>query len=159
MGRLRRVAKIGVPVVLALTLAACGSSGKPGSKSSGKSTTTTKPVPVTTTTIPSTVKNTLTAAIAAYETAQGVTASEYTIGHLQTSGVDSSWALFSLIPTAGEVNFQNGYGFAHLTSGNWSVVGFGSSGVGCPPGAAGNQVVPAKVLAGFNLACSTPGHS
>jgi len=159
MGRLRRVAKIGVPVVLALTLAACGSSGKPGSKSSGKSNATTKPVPVTTTTIPSTVKNTLTAAIAAYETAQGVTASEYTIGHLQTSGVDSSWALFSLIPTAGEVNFQNGYGFAHLTSGNWSVVGFGSSGVGCPPGAAGNQVVPAKVLAGFNLACSTPGHS
>jgi hypothetical protein len=158
MGPLRRMATIGVPLALAASLAACGSSGKPGAKSKGKSTTTTT-VPVTTTTLAPQVKNTLTQAVTSYETAQGVMQSEYTVGRLATSGVDPTWALFSLLPTAGETNFQSGYGFAHMTSGSWTVVGFGSSMVGCPPGAKGNQVVPAKVLAGFNLACSTVQHS
>ena len=47
--------------------------------------------------------------------------------------------------------FQGGYGFLHLANGTWSVVGFGSAQVGCPPGAPGNMVVPAAVLGGFGL--------
>jgi hypothetical protein len=35
------------------------------------------------------------------------------------------------------------------------VVGFGSAEVGCPPGAPGNAVVPAAVLAAFGLPCPT----
>jgi|HubBroStandDraft_1064217.scaffolds.fasta_scaffold61447_3 hypothetical protein len=158
MGQLRRMATVCVPLALAVSLAACGSGpkagAKHGAKHGAKSTTTT--VPVTTTTLAPQVKSTLTQAVTSYETAQGVTQSEYTVDRLQTSSVDPTWALFSLLAAKGETDFQNGYGFAHMTSGSWSVVGFGSSMVGCPPGAAGNQVVPAKVLAGFFLSCSTP---
>ena len=143
------MATIGGLLAVAVSLAACGSSTKPRSKA----TTTT--VPLTTTTLPPEVKNTPTQAVTSYETAQGVTQSEYTIGHLATSAVDPTWALFSLLNTPGEINFQPGYGFAHRTGGSWTVVGFGSSMVGCPPGASGNQVVPARVLAGFSLTCST----
>ena len=159
MRQLQRLATIAVPLALAVSLAACGSAAKPGSKAGSKAKSTTTTVPVTTTTLAPQVKNTLTQSVTSYETAQGVTQSEYTIGRLATSAVDSTWALFSLLPTAGEVNFQSGYGFAHMTGGNWAVVGFGSSMVGCPPGAKGNEVVPAKVLAGFNLSCSTVQHS
>jgi hypothetical protein len=157
MGQLRRMAKVGAPLVLAVTLAACGSGS--GAKSGAKAKTTTTTVPPTTTTIAPAVKNTLTAAVTAYESGKGVKASEYTINRLATSGVDPTWALFTLLPASGEVNFEAGYGFAHMTSGNWSVVDFGSSGVGCPPGATGNKVVPAKVLAGFFLSCSTAAHT
>ncbi len=154
MGQLRRMATVGVPLALAASLAACGAATKPGSKSSAKSTTT---VPVTTTTLAPQVKSTLTQAVTSYETAQGVKQSEYTISRLEASSVDPTWALFALLPTTGEVDFQSGYGFAHMTGGSWTVVSFGSSMVGCPPGASGNEVVPAKVLAGFFLSCSTPG--
>jgi hypothetical protein len=160
MRQLPRTAKLGVPLLLALALAACGS-GKPGAKSStgstSKSKATTTTLPPTTTTIPPAVKNTLTSAVTAYESAQGVTPSQYSISRLETSGVDSSWALFAILESGNQVNFQGGYGFAHMTGGNWSVVAFGSSMVGCPPGAKGNKVVPANVLAGFSLSCSTPG--
>jgi hypothetical protein len=163
MGQLLRMAKVGVPLALAVSLAACGSGPKSGakshsgSKSHAKATTTT--VPPTTTTIAKAVASTLSAAVTAYESGQGVKASEYTIDRLETSGVDPTWALFTLLPASSEVNFQSGYGFAHMTSENWSVVAFGSSGVGCPPGATGNKAVPAKVLAGFFLTCSTAAHT
>jgi hypothetical protein len=163
MGQLRRMAKVGVPLVLAISLAACGSGpksgAKSGSKSGAKAKTTTTTVPPTTTTIAPATATTLTAAVNAYESGQGVKTSEYTINRLMTSGVDPTWALFTLLPASGETDFQGGYGFAHMTSGNWSVVGFGSSGVGCPPGATGNKVVPANVLAGFHLTCATAAHS
>ncbi len=163
MGHLRRMAKIGVPLVLAISLAACGSGpksgAKSGSKSGAKAKTTTTTVPPTTTTIAPATATTLTAAVNAYESGQGVKTSEYTVNRLMTSGVDPTWALFTLLPASGEADFQGGYGFAHMTSGNWSVVGFGSSGVGCPPGATGNKVVPANVLAGFHLTCATAAHS
>jgi hypothetical protein len=158
MGLLRRITVIGIPLALALTLAACGSSphkGHAGTKSgSGKSTTTTT-VSATTTTIAPAVHNSLNTAITAYQTSQGLQASQYTITHIEVSAVDSSWALFSVIPTANEVNFQGGYGFVHEVNGNWSVVGFGSSNVGCPPGAKGNKVLPANILNGFHLGCSS----
>lgn len=153
MGQLRRMARIGVPLLLALTLAACSSGAKPG-KSGAKSTTTSTASP-TTTTITAAVKNTLSSAVTAYESAVGVQPSQYSIGRLEVSGVDPSWALFSVLSTSTSDTFHGGYGIAHMSGGNWSVVGFGSSNVGCPPGASGNHLVPAKVLDGFSLSCST----
>jgi len=162
MGQLRRMATVGVLLVLALTLAACSSGPKPGkagsgsgsgSKSGAKSTTTSTASP-TTTTIAAAVKNTLSSAVTAYESTVGVKTDQYKIGRLEVSGVDPSWALFSVLSTSTADTFQGGYGFAHMTGGNWSVVGFGTADVGCPP-ASGNHLVPAKVLAGFFLSCPT----
>jgi hypothetical protein len=70
------------------------------------------------------------------------------------SSVDPSYVLFHIGPAAGYENtVQGGYGFVHGAGSSWTVIGFGSSEVGCPPGAAGNQVVPANVLTGFGLSC------
>jgi hypothetical protein len=70
------------------------------------------------------------------------------------SSVDPSYVLFHIGPAPGyESTVQGGYGFAHQVGASWTVIGFGSSEVGCPPGAAGNQVVPTNVLTGFGLSC------
>jgi len=160
MGRMSRLAAVGVLLVVAFTLAACSSSPKHGSGSksgskSGSTTSSTAAKSPTTTTIAPAVKNTLTSAVTDYESAHGLNASQYTVGRLEVSGVDSSWALFTILPAGGQATLQGGYGFAHLNGATWSVVGFGSAEVGCPPGASGNKLVPAPVLAGFHLSCAT----
>jgi hypothetical protein len=52
---------------------------------------------------------------------------------------------------------QGGYGFVHSSAGAWSVVGFGSAEVGCPPGTAQTPVVPTPVQTGFGLTCPPAG--
>lgn len=94
-------------------------------------------------------------AINAYEAANGP-ATGWKITALQTSSVDPSYLLFNIGPAPGH-DIQDGYGFAHETSGTWVVVGFGSAEVGCPPGASDNAVIPKAVLSGFRLSCPTSG--
>jgi hypothetical protein len=94
-------------------------------------------------------------AINAYEAANGPAAGSWKIT-LQTSSVDPSYVLFNIGRAPGH-DIQDGYGFAHETSGTWAVVGFGSAEVGCPPGASGNAVIPKAVLSGFRLSCPTSG--
>jgi hypothetical protein len=126
-------------------------------------TTTSTTAAATTTTAPSTTATTtsqqaaLTAVVVAFQTSQGVAQSKYQIGGIAVSTVQSTWAKFSVAPAATDKGtFQGGYGFLHLSNGTWSVVGFGSAQVGCPPGAAGNMVVPTAVLNGFGLGGSCP---
>jgi hypothetical protein len=119
--------------------------------------TTTTTAPPSTTTTASSQKAALTAVVVAFQTSQGVSQSKYHISGLAVSTVQSTWAKFSVGPTATDKGtFQGGYGFLRLSNGTWSVVGFGSSQVGCPPGAAGNMVVPTAVLNGFGLGGSCP---
>ncbi len=114
---------------------------------------TTTTAPPTTTTVLS-QRAALTTAVVAFQTSQGVTQSKYHINKLVVSTVQPTWATFAVGPTStDQATFQGGYGFLHLANGVWSVVGFGSAEVGCPPGAAGNMVVPTAVLSGFGLTC------
>jgi hypothetical protein len=136
----------------------------PPTTTTAPTTTTTAP-PATTTTAPhattttaATQQSALTAAVTAFQTAEGVPQSKYLVTKLQVSTVQPTWAIFSVGPsTTSKATFQGGYGFLHLSGGKWSVVSFGSSQVGCPPGAAGNTVVPTAVLDGFGLSgsCAT----
>jgi|GEM_PF-3539717 len=143
-----------VPVPAAV-LAAFGLPCPPESPT-GSTTTTTAGAPAPTATAASPVAA-ITTAVDAYQLGQGLQPGQYTITGISVSTVDPDWARFSVGPTpADRASFQGGYGFAHRSDGYWSVVGFGSAGVGCLPGAADNQVVPAPVLAGFDLSC-TPG--
>jgi hypothetical protein len=63
---------------------------------------------------------------------------------LMDSYPDPTWALFSLLPTPGEVNFQSAYCFAHVTGESWTVVGFGSSMVGALRGPRGTRSCPPR---------------
>jgi hypothetical protein len=68
--------------------------------------------------------------------------------------VDPSYVLFKVGPAPGHENtVQGGYGFVYLSGGTWSVTGFGTSEVGCPPNNSENQAVPTAVLSGFGLSC------
>ncbi|MGH9093426.1 MAG: hypothetical protein ACRDZR_18895 [Acidimicrobiales bacterium] len=97
----------------------------------------------------------LAAAVAAFQASQGVGASTYEITGTAVSGVDPTWARFSVGPTpASQDTFQGGYGFLHQAGGTWTVVGFGSAEVGCSPQSGG---VPPAVLAGFGDSCPTGG--
>ena len=134
------------------TLAAAQNAGTKICSTSGSTTTTARTG--TTTTAASGVPAAATAAINSYETANGPAAGTWQITSSQVSKVDPSYVYFQIGPTAGhETTVQGGYGFAHLQSGTWSVIGFGSAQVGCPPGAAGNAVVPSTVLAEFGFSC------
>ncbi|HEY5246783.1 MAG TPA: hypothetical protein VIJ60_14030, partial [Acidimicrobiales bacterium] len=116
-------------------------------------TTTTAPPAATTTT---SQQSALTAAVTAFQTSEGVPQSKYLVTKVQVSTVQSTWAIFSVGPsTTSKATFQGGYGFLHRSGGTWSVASFGSAEVGCPPGAAGNTVVPTAVLAGFGQSCPT----
>jgi hypothetical protein len=95
-----------------------------------------------------------TSAINAYEAANGPAAGTWVLASSSLSTVDPTYVYFRIGPAAGHENtVQGGYGFAHSSGGSWSVIGFGSADVGCPPGAAGNQVVPTNVLAEFGMSC------
>ncbi len=108
----------------------------------------------TSTTGSSGVPSAATAAINAYETTNGPKSGTWVITGSSASSVDPSYVLFHIGPAPGyESTVQGGYGFVHGSGSSWTVIGFGSSEVGCPPGAAGNQVVPTNVLTGFGLSC------
>jgi hypothetical protein len=54
-----------------------------------------------------------------------------------------------------ENSYQGGYGFALQVSGAWSVIGFGTFGVGCASDGSTQPVVSNAVLSGFGLSCSS----
>jgi hypothetical protein len=61
-----------------------------------------------------------------------------------------SWALW----VVNDPNAGVAHGFAQNVAGTWkSVSGPGTDLVGCPPEGVGNQLVPAEVLAYFDLSC------
>ena len=132
---------IAASIVMAFALAACGSATAPGPGEGSRS-----------------IQSDLgaRAAITQYESTNGPPAGSWMITALEESSVDPAYALFRVGPTPGH-EVQVGYGFAHERSGTWSVIGFGSAEVGCPPGASDNVVVPAAVLAGFDLTCPASG--
>ncbi len=124
-----------------------------GTRVCASSTTTTSSA-VTTTTAASAAPAAATAAINAYETANGPPVGTWQITSTQVSSVDPSYVLFRIGPAPGhEDTVQGGYGFVHNQSGTWTVIGLGSAQVGCPPGGAQTPVVPTAVLTGFGLAC------
>ena len=94
------------------------------------------------------------AAINKYELAHGPKLGTWLLTSVQASIADPSYVMFRINPSSPTVtNVQSGYGFVHRHGTTWAVVGFGSDSVGCPPGAAGNTVVPARVITGFGLSC------
>lgn len=144
---MRRLGLIVAGLAGAVALSACSSAPS----SSGTTTTTARAA--TTTTGASTI-DLLGHAVRAYESSMGVKPSQFMLTSLGVSGVDPAWAQFSIGPAASDVDtFQGGYGYLYRSGGVWSVVGFGSAQVGCPPAAPGNKVLPADVLAGFDKSC------
>ena len=96
------------------------------------------------------------ASINAWMAANGPTAGTWALTSTSISTVDPTYALFRIGPAPGyENSVQGGYGFVHQSGGTWTVTGFGSAGVGCPPGTATYPAVPAAVLAGFGVTCPT----
>lgn len=132
------------------TKAKLSSAAAAGSKVCTTATTTTTSSSSGSSGVPSAA----TAAINAYEAANGPKSGTWVITGSSVSSVDPSYVLFHIGPAPGYENtVQGGYGFVHQSGGTWTVIGFGSSEVGCPPGASGNQVVPTNVLTGFGLSC------
>jgi hypothetical protein len=125
--------------------------------SAGKRVCTTTPSTTSTsTTTPagSGVPSAAIAAITSYETTNGPAAGTWVIASTQVSTVDPSYVLFHIGPAPGHGDsVQGGYGFAHSSGGTWSVIGFGSAQVGCPPGGPQSPVIPTAVLSGFGLTC------
>jgi hypothetical protein len=133
--------------VLAVVVSSCSSS-------SSQSSSTTTSSAVTSTTMASAAPAAATAAINAYETTNGPATGTWQITSTQVSTVDPSYILFRIGATPGhQDSVQGGYGFVRNKSGTWSVIGFGSAEVGCPPGSTQTPVVPSAVLGGFGLAC------
>ena len=130
------------------------------STTSPRVTTTTvlkpAPTPRSTTTTTTAAADPVTAAITAFQAAQGP-ARGWVISSTQASAVDPSYILFKLRPAPGyETSYQGGYGFVqHQASGTWSVIGFGTFGVGCPSDGSTAPAVPAQVLSGFGVSCSS----
>ena len=160
-----RPAALLLSAVLAVVAASCSSNSSPSSSTtttrvsttttsgSALSTTTTSS-PVTTTTTASAAPAAAIAAINAYETTNGPPAGTWQITSTQVSSVDSSYIMFRIGPAPGhQDSVQGGYGFVHDQLGTWTVVGFGSAQVGCPPGGPQAPIVPTSVLTGFGLAC------
>jgi len=98
----------------------------------------------------------ITAAITAYQAAQGVNRADYSLSGVKVSSADASWAYFHAVPTAaGEATppgYQGGFGILHETNGGWEVTDFGTAGEGCGT-AADNPAVPPAVLSSFGLTC------
>jgi hypothetical protein len=94
------------------------------------------------------------AAVNKYELAHGPKLGTWLITSVQASIADPTYVMFRINPSSPAVkNVQSGYGFVHRQGNTWTVVGFGSDSVGCPPGAAGNAVVPKPVISGFGFSC------
>ncbi len=122
--------------------------------STSTSTSTTAPVTTTTSTAGTGAPAAATAAVNSYEVSHGPAAGTWQITSAQASTVDPTYVLFRIGPAPGHENdVQGGYGFVHNQGGTWTVIGFGSSEVGCPPGSSGNVIVPTAVLAGFGVSC------
>lgn len=132
---------IGTLMVVALAFAACGS-GPPSTSRGGFGSNGSRAA--------------VRSAISHFESVDGPPVGSWQFTALESSSVDPNYVLFRIGPTTGH-QVQDGYGFAHESSGSWTVIGFGSAEVGCPPGAPGNAVVPRAVLIGFGLTCPTPG--
>jgi len=153
-----RLGAVALAVTLGLGATACSSSSKSpvdGPTTDVNNTTTavagTSVPPGYTTQV--TVPNGAVNAIRVYEVKNGPPIGSWTITSVQVSAVDPTYVLYRITPTPGQTNVQGGYGFAHKVGTTWSVVGFGTDAVGCPPGATGAQVIPATVLGGFRLSC------
>jgi len=133
-------------------LLAAVSAGKKLCSSTSTSTSTTGGS--TTTTSGSGVNSAAIAAINAYELHSGPPAGSWQVTSAEQSTVDPTYILFKIGPAPGHENeVQGGYGFAKGAGAAWSVIGFGTADVGCPPGSAQAPVVPTAVLAGFGLTC------
>ena len=116
--------------------------------------TTTSSSAVTTTTLGGKIPAAATAAITAYEAANGPAAGTWVIAGSGQSTLNPSYVFFRIGPAPGHENsVQGGYGFVLNTSGVWKVVGFGSAGVGCPPGGPTDPVIASDVLAEFGVSC------
>ena len=118
------------------------------------STSTTTPTSTSTTTDGTRATSAVTAAVDSYQAANGPS-SGWEITSSQTSTVDPTYVLFKLGPAPGyEASYQGGYGFVHQqSSGTWSVIGFGTAGVGCTASGSSSPAVPTPVLTGFGLGC------
>ncbi len=142
----------------AVAVMAAGCSSGASSPTSTPTTSASRTTPSPTTTSGGSALAAATAAVVAYETANGPATSTWQITSTQVSSVDPSYVLFRIGPAPGHENdVQGGYGFVHNEAGAWTVIGFGSSEVGCPPGTAQTPVVPTPVLTGFGLTCPTTG--
>ena len=94
------------------------------------------------------------AAINTYELKHGPALGTWLLTAVQASIANPSYVMFRISPASTkDTNVQGGYGFAHRQGTKWTVVGFGSDKVGCPPGAPGNAAVPALVISGFGFSC------
>lgn len=93
-------------------------------------------------------------AITRYETKHGPKLGTWVITSVQASSSDPSFVMYRISPASSkDTNVHGGYGFAHEVGTTWSVVSFGSSLVGCPPGVPGNATIPPTVLSTFDLTC------
>ena len=120
------------------------------------SVTTTTSASVTTTTASAFpgAPTALVTVITTYESAHGPAAGTWKISSVKVSTADPTYAYFRISPAPGhESTVQGGYGFAHSQGGVWSVIGFGTSEVSCPPDNSQNAAVPAAVLTEFGLSC------
>ena len=127
---------------------------------SPSATTTTSSVPATTTTAAAFagVPASAVAAITAFETAHGPGVGTWQISSAKLSSADPSYVYFQIGPAPGhQSTVQGGYGFVHTQGGTWSVVGFGTSEVGCPPNNSQNGLVPTAVLTEFGVSCPSSG--
>ena len=123
---------------------------------SPSATTTTSSASVTTTTVPTFagVPPAAVTTISSYEGAHGPSAGTWQISSAKLSTADPSYVYFQIGPAPGhESTVQGGYGFAHAQGGVWTVIGFGTSEVGCPPNNSQNAIVPTAVLSEFGLTC------
>ena len=146
----------GATLIVMLTVAATACS------SSSKSTTSTFPTfhETPTSTLSATPQKGTPAPAAAlsainrYELAHGPKLGTWLLTAVQASIADPTYVMFRINPASPKnTNVQSGYGFVHRQGTTWTVVGFGSDSVGCPPGAAGNAVVPKLVISGFGFSC------
>jgi hypothetical protein len=165
----RRPVGLGVALATAaVALAACGSSPSASPTTTGAPAKTTTTVAPTTTapsvapdttsattapTTPSTsevsVLSSITGAVVAFETQQGVASSKYLVQGVTLSTTDPTWAKFQVNAAPSfQTTFQNAYGIAHDQSG-WAVTAIGSSGVGC----SGAGAAPTAVLQELGLSC------
>jgi hypothetical protein len=156
-------ARFVVVSVIVLAAAACSGGGSSAAKKPqlGPTTTAARPSTSTTPRTPATVTPTtlpksgpvasLLAAISTYEqTTGGLRPGSYQIVRASISSVDHTYAFFSIGPVPGGQSIQGGHGFARNDAGNWTVIDFGTAGVGC---SSGSKRVPDAVLAEFALSC------
>ena len=139
--------------------APAAASVKPSSAPKPSPTTAPSPTPTpapTPTTNPQPPTDPVISAIDAFEGKYGPASGTWKIAQVQRSTVDPDYVMFKIAPTTGSRStVQNGYGFVHGQDAAWTVIGFGTFDVGCPPGGPTTPVVPTAVLNGFGVSCSS----